>query len=70
MWDLISHSWFSPDHVLQRQKKRRLVFSLIFPTFYSLLSILKVTVKFQETNSLRAISLQTITGDPEGGKKK
>lgn len=33
-------------------------FSLIFPTFYSLLSILKATARLQETNSLKAISFQ------------
>lgn len=37
-------------------------FSLIFPTFYSLLSILKATARLQETNSLKATSFQKVIG--------
>lgn len=45
-------------------------FSLIFPIFYSLLSILKATLRFKETNSLRAISFQNVIGVLEKKKKR
>lgn len=52
---------FSRSCASKAQKKSH-DFSLIFPTFYSLLSILKATVRLQETNSLKATSFQKVIG--------